>query len=58
MKIMFSAGEASGDMHAAAVAAAIRKTAPDADMFGMGGGGMARAACGSFMIFRIWGSSA
>ncbi len=43
MKIMFSAGEASGDMHAAAVAAAIRKTAPDADMFGMGGGGMARA---------------
>lgn len=43
MKIMFSAGEASGDMHAAAVAAEIRRICPDADMFGMGGSGMARA---------------
>lgn len=43
MKIMFSAGEASGDMHASAVAAEIRRICPDADMFGMGGSGMARA---------------
>lgn len=43
MKIMFSAGEASGDMHAAAVAQEIRRIAPEAELFGMGGGGMARA---------------
>lgn len=43
MKIMFSAGEASGDMHAAAVAAEIRRLRPDAELFGMGGSGMARA---------------
>lgn len=43
MKIMFSAGEASGDMHAAAVAAEIKKIMPDAELFGMGGAGMARA---------------
>lgn len=43
MKIMFSAGEASGDMHAGAVAAEIRRLCPDADMFGMGGTSMARA---------------
>ena len=43
MKIMFSAGEASGDMHAAAVARALREICPDAELFGMGGSGMARA---------------
>lgn len=43
MKIMFSAGEASGDMHAGAVAAEIRRLCPGADMFGMGGTSMARA---------------
>lgn len=43
MKIMFSVGEASGDMHAAAVAAEIRRLAPDAKLFGMGGAGMKRA---------------
>lgn len=43
MKIMMSAGEASGDMHAAAVAAEIRKLLPEADLFGMGGGAMKRA---------------
>lgn len=43
MKIMFSAGEASGDMHAAAVAAEIRRLCPDAELFGMGGAAMARA---------------
>ena len=37
MKIMMSAGEASGDMHAAAVAAEIKRIRPDAEIFGMGG---------------------
>ncbi len=43
MKIMFSAGEASGDMHAAAVAAEIHRLCPEAKLFGMGGAGMKRA---------------
>jgi lipid-A-disaccharide synthase len=43
MKIMFSAGEASGDMHAAAVAREIRRTHPDIEMFGMGGRDMQKA---------------
>lgn len=43
MKIMFSAGEASGDMHAAAVAREIKKNHPDIEMFGMGGNDMKRA---------------
>ena len=34
---MMSAGEASGDMHAAAVAAEIKRIRPDAEIFGMGG---------------------
>lgn len=42
-KIMFSAGEASGDLHASAVAAEIRRLCPEAELFGMGGAGMARA---------------
>ena len=33
MKIMMSAGEASGDMHAAAVAAEIKRIRPDAEIF-------------------------
>ncbi|MEE3452853.1 lipid-A-disaccharide synthase [Dialister sp.] len=37
MKIMMSAGEASGDMHAASVAAEIKRIRPDAEIFGMGG---------------------
>ena len=32
MKIMFSAGEASGDMHAAAVAAELKKNHPDVQL--------------------------
>lgn len=41
MKIMFSAGEASGDIHAAGIAGAIRTMHPEADMLGMGGSKMA-----------------
>lgn len=43
MKIMMSAGEASGDMHAAAVAAEIKREYPDAEIFGMGGDNMRNA---------------
>lgn len=43
MKIMISAGEASGDMHAGALAAEIKKEAPDTEIFGMGGPSMRRA---------------
>lgn len=37
MKIMFSAGEASGDTHGASVAKALREVCPSVEMFGMGG---------------------
>lgn len=37
MKIMMSAGEVSGDMHAATVAQEIKKIYPKAEIFGMGG---------------------
>lgn len=40
MKIMISAGEASGDMHAASVVKEIKKICPKADVFGMGGAQM------------------
>lgn len=42
-KILISAGEASGDIHAAAVTAAIKKLAPDAEVFGMGGDALRNA---------------
>lgn len=43
MKIMMSAGEASGDMHAAAVAAELKRMMPEADIFGMGGADMKKS---------------
>lgn len=43
MKIMFSAGEASGDAHGASVAAALKQLYPKAELFGMGGELMRRA---------------
>ena len=43
MKIMFSAGEASGDLHGATLAAAIRRLDPEADLIGFGGPQMAAA---------------
>lgn len=42
-KIMFSAGEVSGDLHGANIAAAIRRIEPDAQMFGFGGAQMQAA---------------
>ena len=37
MKIMFSAGEASGDMHGANLAKALRQLDPTIELIGMGG---------------------
>ena len=39
--VMLSAGEASGDLHGGALAAALRRLAPEARLFGMGGERMA-----------------
>ena len=36
MRIFISAGEASGDLHAAALTREILSLAPDAEVFGMG----------------------
>ena len=43
MKVMFSAGEASGDTHAASVAGALKTLYPEVTMLGMGGSRMAAA---------------
>ncbi len=43
MKIMLSAGEASGDIHGASLAAEMKKLSPEVELFGMGGDKM-RAA--------------
>ena len=65
-KILISAGEASGDLHAGAVTCAIRQLDPAAEIFGMGGHCF-REAGGevlfdikdhSVMGFRISGSCA
>ena len=44
-RIMISAGEASGDVHAAALTREILKLDPTAQVYGMGGDGL-RAAGG------------
>ena len=43
MKIMFSAGEPSGDLHGASLAEAVLKQCPDAELVGFGGKKMAAA---------------
>ena len=43
MKIMFSAGEASGDMHGANLARALKEQDPEVELLGMGGSRMAEA---------------
>ncbi len=50
-KILISAGEASGDIHAAAVTAAIRKADGGAQVFGMGGDALRQA--GGEVLFDI-----
>lgn len=51
MKIMISVGEASGDLHGASVASALRELQPDAEVFGMGGAAM--AAAGVEIVYDI-----
>lgn len=43
MKIMMSAGEASGDLHGGALAAELKKLRPDIELFGMGGSDMQKS---------------
>ncbi len=43
MKLLISAGEASGDLHGARLLAALRRERPDLAAFGMGGGRLAEA---------------
>ena len=50
-KILISAGEASGDLHAGAVTRAIRQLNPDTEIFGMGGDCM--RAAGGEVLFDI-----
>ena len=45
MKFFFSAGEPSGDIHAAALIETIKKFAPDAEFVGLGGPKMEQAGC-------------
>jgi len=50
-KILISAGEVSGDLHAAAVTAAIKKIDPTVEVFGMGGDALRDA--GGEVLFDI-----
>jgi len=50
-KIMISVGEASGDLHGASVAHALRAIQPDIKLFGMGGQGM--RAAGVDIVYDI-----
>ena len=45
MRILISAGEASGEMYGAELIEALRRIRPDADFFGAGGERMRRAGC-------------
>ena len=50
-KIMISVGEASGDLHGASVAAALKSIQPDIKLFGMGG--QAMRAAGVDVVYDI-----
>ena len=50
-RILISAGEASGDLHAGAVTRAIKQLEPEAEVFGMGGGCLREA--GGEVLFDI-----
>ena len=50
-KILISAGEASGDVHAAAVTKALKKIDPSCEVFGMGGDCLREA--GGEVLFDI-----
>ncbi len=53
MKIMLSVGEASGDLHGASVANALKLLQPDIELFGMGGKAM--QAAGVDVVYDIAG---
>ena len=58
MKIMFSAGEASGDVHGASLAHEILKISPDTELIGFGGDLMAKSGvrlCKNFKDYNIMG---
>ncbi|MGP1407136.1 lipid-A-disaccharide synthase [Selenomonas sp.] len=60
MKIMMSAGEASGDLHGARLAQEMLEMRPDAELFGFGGAKMAEAGvrlvrdCRDYSIMGVW----
>ncbi len=45
MRLLISAGEASGEMYGAGLIEALRRRLPDLEVFGVGGEGMRRAGC-------------
>ena len=51
-KIMFSAGEASGDLHGARLAQALKEQSPEIELIGFGGPGMAEAGVRLYRDFR------
>lgn len=57
-KIMFSAGETSGDMHGANLAKALRKLVPEVELFGFGGPQMEDAGvklCRNMLDYSVMG---
>ena len=60
MKIMFSAGEASGDLHGARLAEGVKRIAPEAELMGFGGEQMAAAGvrlvadCAAYSVMGVW----
>lgn len=60
LKIMFSAGEASGDLHGARLAEGVKRIAPESEMFGFGGAQMAAAGvrlvadCAAYSVMGVW----
>lgn len=60
MKIMMSAGEASGDLHGARLAKEMLEMEPDVKLFGFGGAKMAEAGvrlvrdCHDYSIMGVW----
>ena len=60
MKIMFSAGEVSGDLHGARLAQAILAQAPETELVGFGGREMAQAGVmlaadfASYNVMGVW----
>lgn len=57
-KIMFSAGETSGDMHGANLAKALKKICPDVELFGFGGPQMEREGvrlCRNMLDYSVMG---